>query len=407
MRKVLSCVLVMVLLASAMSMAITPAAAQQAGIPCDDGDNELTKDELVNAILPYMLDEGGVHTLLDDVGDAAWVYAYWGGESKTVIDTQERSVTIYRPIERVIPLFLHPVETMRSLKVPIEERMVGMGYTDPVFYPELSEVPNVGCFTPDIEAILKLHPDAVILHAGFGARFDSVQDACEAVGITIFRLNFNQPDIYLVEAEKLGYILDKRTEAEELIDFYENILNSIEERVENIPPDGYKPKVYYESSTKYKSVAGTHSYIDFTGGIDIFQGAGGFVDPEKVAAQNPDIIVKMISYSDNEAGGYHLDADDTAGMEAIRDGIMSRYELLNVNAVKNGSVYIISSEICGTVSNSCRAFVQIAYQAKWFNSTLFENLDPKAIHQEYLTEFQGVDIDLNEKGVFVYPEEPI
>ncbi len=363
-KEILSIALVMVLLASAVPLAITPATAYEKKIPCDaDGNDELTEEELVNAILPYMLDEE-TYTL-DDVGDASWVYAYWGGKSKTIEDTQGRSVTIYRPIERIIPLFLHPVETMRSLKVPIEETIVGMGYTDQVFYPELSEVPNVGCFTPDIEAILELHPDAVILHAGFGVRFDPVQDACEAVGITIFRLNFNQPDIYLVEAEKLGYILDKRTEAEELIDFYENILNSIEERVENIPPDGYKPKVYYESSTKYKSVAGTHSYIDFTGGIDIFPGAGGFVDPEKVAAQNPDIIVK------------------------------------------NGSVYIISSEICGTVSNSCRAFVQIAYQAKWFNSTLFENLDPKAIHQEYLTEFQGLDIDLDKKGVFVYPEEPI
>jgi iron complex transport system substrate-binding protein len=25
------------------------------------------------------------------------------------------------------------------------------------------------------------------------------------------------------------------------------------------------------------------------------------------------------------------------------------------------------------------------------------------IHQEYLTRFQGLDIDLDEKGVFVYP----
>jgi iron complex transport system substrate-binding protein len=33
-------------------------------------------------------------------------------------------------------------------------------------------------------------------------------------------------------------------------------------------------------------------------------------------------------------------------------------------------------------------------------------LDPNALHQEYLTRFQGLDIDLDEKGVFVYhPEE--
>ncbi len=44
-----------------------------------------------------------------------------------------------------------------------------------------------------------------------------------------------------------------------------------------------------------------------------------------------------------------------------------------------------------------------AYMAKWFHPELFEDLDPEAIHQEYLTEFQGLDYDLNEHGVFVYP----
>ncbi len=42
--------------------------------------------------------------------------------------------------------------------------------------------------------------------------------------------------------------------------------------------------------------------------------------------------------------------------------------------------------------------------AKWFYPDLFEDLDPQAIHQEYLTRFQGLDYDLDEYGVFVYPE---
>jgi iron complex transport system substrate-binding protein len=34
------------------------------------------------------------------------------------------------------------------------------------------------------------------------------------------------------------------------------------------------------------------------------------------------------------------------------------------------------------------------------------DIEPKATHQEYLTRFQGLDIDLDKKGVFVYhPEE--
>ena len=32
-----------------------------------------------------------------------------------------------------------------------------------------------------------------------------------------------------------------------------------------------------------------------------------------------------------------------------------------------------------------------------------EDIDPQAIHHEYLTRFQGLDYDLGEQGVFVYP----
>ena len=48
-------------------------------------------------------------------------------------------------------------------------------------------------------------------------------------------------------------------------------------------------------------------------------------------------------------------------------------------------------------------FIGIAYMTKWFYPDLFEDLDPKVIHQEYLTEFQHLDYDLDEHGVFVYP----
>jgi iron complex transport system substrate-binding protein len=102
--------------------------------------------------------------------------------------------------------------------------------------------------------------------------------------------------------------------------------------------------------------------------------------------------------------GYELDVNDTVGIAEIREEIMSRPELQNVNAVKTGKVYVISGYIMAAGPRSgCRYFVQDAYDAKWFHPELFEDLDPKAIHQEYLTEFQGLDIDLDEEGVFVHP----
>jgi iron complex transport system substrate-binding protein len=42
--------------------------------------------------------------------------------------------------------------------------------------------------------------------------------------------------------------------------------------------------------------------------------------------------------------------------------------------------------------------------AKWFYPEEFEDLDPQAIHQEYVDKFCGIDFDVTKHGVFVYPQ---
>ena len=322
----------------------------------------------------------------------------------TIVDSADRIVTVKKPLERIVAPHIHPVETLRSLKA--SDAIVGVGYLiveDDAFFPEFSEVTNVGSpWDADVEAILSLEPNAVILHtttAGVGATLDTTQRALESAGISVLRLNFNQADIYPEEVEKLGYIFDKEEEAEELLDWLSNILNSIEEVVEKIPEED-KPKLYCEANAPYTSYS-AYTYIDFTGGIDIFSDATGPVDAEEIIEQNPAIIVKLVW----QFGGYHLDASDTVELKRVRDELMNRDVLKKVKAVEEGKVYVMSTYIYGAFPNSgCRHFLQLAYQAKWFHPDLFEDLDPKALHQEYLTRFQGLDIDLEKKGVFVYSE---
>ena len=207
---------------------------------------------------------------------------------------------------------------------------------------------------------------------------------------------------------KFGYIFDKEDEAEEYLDWEKNILNSIKEEVEKIPEED-KPKVYFET-TKYSISDESRTHIAKTGGKDIFEGKSGKVDPEAVVRRNPDIIIRITWYGGGgiEIGGYDgydMDAGDTTKLKEMRDEIMSRPELQDVTAVKEGRVYILSSYIVRWgPAGGRRSFVQDAYMAKWFHPELFEDWDPKAIHQEYLTRFCGLDIDLDEKGVFVYPE---
>ena len=130
-------------------------------------------------------------------------------------------------------------------------------------------------------------------------------------------------------------------------------------------------------------------------GTDLF---GNYVEVDKewVVKQNPDIIIK----SDWWNSGYTV--DDISGIKAVWEEVMSRPELANVNAVKEGKVYVY-----GAFTSTAQLIVGAAYFAKWIQPDLFEDLDPKEIHQEYLDKFFGdADFDLDEHGVFVYhPEE--
>jgi iron complex transport system substrate-binding protein len=48
-------------------------------------------------------------------------------------------------------------------------------------------------------------------------------------------------------------------------------------------------------------------------------------------------------------------------------------------------------------------FLGIPYVAKLLYPDLFADLDPDAIHQEFLTRFLRIDYDVSKQGVFIYP----
>ena len=321
----------------------------------------------------------------------------------TFIDSADKIKTVTKPIERIVTCNTNALQTMRSIKVE-KERIVGVSRyaaEDTTFFPEFSDHPAIYGWVPDCEQILQLQPEVVIYYGTFfGDAYEELETKLKPVGITVIGFDFCRPTTELEEVKKLGYIFDKRDEADDFLDFYQGIMDTISESVRDISEDE-RPRVYFEAYQNYHSSGnvkgGYHDYIEMAGGHNIFGDIEGIefpdVDAEEVIARNPAIIVKL-----PWAGGY--DVDDPAGMQAIRDEIMNRPELAQVSAVTEGKVYVISSTITGTASH----VIGIAYLAKWFHPELFEEMYPQAIHQEYLTEFQGLDYDLNEHGVFVYPQ---
>ncbi|MBA7537862.1 hypothetical protein ES705_30132 [subsurface metagenome] len=221
MRKILACILAMVLLASAMVMAVMPAAAYETEIPFAGEGNELTKDELSSAILPYMLGEGDLK--LDDVGDASYVYAYWDGKPRTVVDQADRTVTLYRPVERIVTTF--PSVTRVILVVDGLDRLVGVSsvltkYSDKMIclqaYPELQKLSTVGMHTnPNAELVVALKPDVVFSWSGSA---DVLQETIGIPVITITTPSYFDEGSW--ESYRIaGKIIGNAEEVEELISY--------------------------------------------------------------------------------------------------------------------------------------------------------------------------------------------
>ncbi|MHC1631948.1 MAG: ABC transporter substrate-binding protein [Methanotrichaceae archaeon] len=326
---------------------------------------------------------------------------------KTVTDSAGREVTIYKPIERIIVMNTESFEALRTLKAT--DKVVGVSkyiIEDDVFYPGFSGYPNVGTpWSIDYEVLLECDPDVVFTYTKYPKQSD-LEDKFGGTNITVIRFDFSKLSNFVEEIRTMGYLLEREEEADEFIEFYNKQMGQIREGVENLP-DGDKPKVYLEADFGGGKIYytcgeghGHHEMLAAAGGNNIFSDVtyAKEIDPEAVIVLNPDIIVKYKWPAD---AGLDKEITDTKGLEEIREEISGRPELQNVTAMKNGRVYVFTRE---STRGAARYFLGIGCLAKWFHPDLFDDLNPRAVYQEYLTRFQGLNIDLDEHGVFVYPE---
>ncbi|MDD2836987.1 MAG: ABC transporter substrate-binding protein [Methanothrix sp.] len=319
----------------------------------------------------------------------------------TFIDNSDRIVTIKKPVNRVLIFFDAEADMMRMLNAADKVVAIGSGIAEEkILLPDISTRPTVGTWSnPDYEAILSQKPD--IIMAGPGT-MDGLEDNVGSFA-KVVRLDHGSPDAIIDVLNKLGYILDKRNEAEEYINWYDGYMNLIQERTKGRSKED-RSKVYIEFFpylTEYKTEGkGSvgQELCTKAGGINIAadMSKSQIVDPEWVIEQNPDVIIQSVG--SKLPAGY--DVDNLTAMNEVWNKTLNRPELQNVTAIKDKRVYLIASDIYHT---NIQSLISIAYIAKWLHPALFEDLDPKAIHREYLTRFQRIDYDLDKHGAFVYP----
>ena len=310
----------------------------------------------------------------------------------TFVDAAKRTVTVKKPIERIVVLNTDFADAICVLG----ERNKVVGVSEGLlkherYFPEFSKCSNAGgWYTPDIEAILMCNPDTVCVY-GKWPKPELLEDKLPET-INVIRLDFYRWATLEEEMMKLGYLLGKVENAKEYINWHRRYVDEVVERVSKIPEED-KPTFYIDAggSTGERKVYKT----EIPGGINIaadLEGEYPKVEVEWILEKNPDVI-QGVSYK----GGY--ETDDNSKMKAHYEEIIRLPGFKNISAVKNNRVHIISNSF--TYGPDCTA--AFVTRVKWLNPELFKDMDPQAIHQEYIDRFRGIDFNVYKQGVFVYP----
>jgi iron complex transport system substrate-binding protein len=121
------------------------------------------------------------------------------------------------------------------------------------------------------------------------------------------------------------------------------------------------------------------------------------IAPSWLITQEIDVLL----INDPMPGAFGFDVTDSSKAAAHLDAVSGLPVLSDSSAVRNNRVFVLGGNMVG----SPLFIIGYAYMAKWFHPDLFKDFHPRALHQEYLTRFMQVDIDLSNQGLFIYPEE--
>ena len=340
------------------------------------------------------------------------------GKQIQVTDGMGASVTVHLPVERIIVEYMDNAELVRILGH--EDKVVAVAGYDYIFhdcrrqFPQFRRLPSMGHpWGLDYEQVLAARPDLLLTFAS-----QNREKQMNLPGVDILFLGIYHPDLtrpaassFVRGVRNLGTILNARERAEDFISWYLEILNRISERTQALRPD-QKPTVLISSypvcnsaGSRYcaytpqdtlsqaSRLAGGRNLVDL---LSYDKGVSIPLDPEWLMSQNPDIIL-LHAVDDIQASGY--EAENPRFLEQGVAGFASAPELAGVNAVKNGRIYVLDGHFRNDASGGALA---AAYLAVLFHPELFEDLDPEALHRQFL-EMQNLSYDLDRHGIFFFP----
>ena len=305
----------------------------------------------------------------------------------TVVDKTGTSVEVKTPVERIVNIAPGGVEFICALGGG--DKIVGRDEYS-TFPPSVIDIPVVATssFSPNMEQILELTPDLVLADQGLS---DENRQTLENAGVPVLVEMLMEPRLKTA-VTNLGIILQAEEKANEFINFTTTYQNLVQERITDVPANE-TPLVFFEWYQPWYSATAGDSYDEMiisAGGVTLVPEEGVTtpqLSPEYVTEQNPDIVLRMLT---------RLDGEDLAAYQTLRDSILNRTALSQSTAVKEGNVFIIHNSLL-----VLRPAIGLLYMAKWFHPTLFDDIDPAAVHEQMVHQFFGENVTL--EGVYAYP----
>jgi iron complex transport system substrate-binding protein len=348
-----------------------------------------------------------------------WPNLATAASTVTMTDFQGRSVTIKTPVKRFV-LF-------ESSKLPEIAAIAGEDCMEQVVgwdndfrqnagdwyakyiekFPSLAKVPDVGSMyegTMSVEKVIDLKPDLVIAHKWMYMFGEEATRAAltrlDQAGIPVIFLDFYVAPLKnsTKSMQMLGRIFKQEDRAAKVVDFYNQHLSQVAEKLKDAKQDNLS--VYVECTYKGSAEYGL-SYGDVAWGL-LVKAAGGnnigtallgekakALSPEYVLEKSPQAIILTGRNWKNPTTvkmGYLATADQ---VKSTMKPFMDRPGWDDLEALRGKKVYGLYHGYCFSIFN----FVAVQAMAKWFHPQAFSEIDAEATLKEFHDRFLPVPYD--------------
>ncbi|WP_340615478.1 ABC transporter substrate-binding protein [Xenorhabdus entomophaga] len=334
---------------------------------------------------------------------------YAQAEKITVKDVAGRTVTVNAPVERamladsrvLIALnILHPSEPLKGIVAwdnALEKKAPDLATAYEKKFPQLRNIPVFpNPYTSDfsVEKAMTYSPDLVIFDIGLKPKLDSSNtiNLLEKMGIPVIFIDFRQyPLSNTVPSMKLlGKVFKQEENANKFIQFYENRLSMINERITALPPEQL-PSIFIErhagmlGAEDCCNTFATNNFGEFVaaaGGDNMgrkwFSGMGGKINEEQLLTSNPDYYLMTVAdwdtvHSNSQSVPLGYTGDLTTSEKRFQK-LLSRPKLKILKSYREKRVMAIYHQYYDTPFN----IIAVEAIAKWLHPNLFKDIDPHA-----------------------------